>query len=187
MIGNTFKSLLVVVLLGLAAPVLANELKVGFVSLDRILREAGPSVRATKKLEKEFQSRDSEVQKLGKQAKDLQTLLEKESVTMSETDRRNKEGDLARITRDLQRLQRELREDFNVRRNEEFSQVIEQANKVVQQIAESEKYDLILQEGVVYRSARIDITDKVLKALAAADTGGTGGTAAPAPKDPKKP
>lgn len=188
MIGNLIKVIAIAATVAASVPAMANDIKIGFVSLDRILREAGPSVRATKKLEKEFQGRDAEVQKLGKQAKDLQTLLEKESVTMSETDRRNKEADLARITRDLQRVQRELREDFNLRRNEEFSQVIDQANKVVQQIAESEKFDLILQEGVVYRSARIDITDKVLKALAAADAGGGAATPPPsAPKDPKKP
>lgn len=144
---------------------LANDpLKVGFVSIERILREAGPAKKALQKLEKEFQARDAEVQKLGKQAKDLQSVLEKEAVTMSESDRRNKEAELGRLNRDLQRMQREFREDLNTRKNEELSQVIERANKVVQQIAEAEKYDLILQEAV-YRSPRIDITDKVLKAL----------------------
>ncbi len=144
---------------------LANDpLKVGFVSIERILREAGPAKKALQKLEKEFQARDAEVQKLGKQAKDLQSILEKEAVTMSESDRRNKEAELGRLNRDLQRMQREFREDLNTRKNEELSQVIERANKVVQQIAEAEKYDLILQEAV-YRSPRIDITDKVLKAL----------------------
>jgi outer membrane protein len=150
-----------------AAPVdvFANDvLKVGFVSIERILREAGPAKKALQKLEKEFQTRDAEVQKLAKQARDLQSVLEKESVTMSETDRRNKESELARINRDLQRMQKEFREDINARKNEELSLVIDRANKVVQQIAEAEKYDLILQEAV-YRSARIDITDKVLKAL----------------------
>lgn len=143
----------------------ANDpLKVGFVSIERILREAGPAKKALQKLEKEFQARDAEVQKLGKQAKDLQSVLEKEGVTMSESDRRNKEAELGRLNRDLQRMQREFREDINTRKNEELSQVIERANKVVQQIAEAEKYDLILQEAV-YRSPRIDITDKVLKAL----------------------
>ena len=99
-----------------------------------------------------------------KQAKDLQVSLEKESVTMTESERRGKEADLARINRDLQRLQREFREDLNLRKNEELAQVLERANKVVQQIAEQEKFDLILQEAV-YRSPRIDITEKVLKAL----------------------
>jgi outer membrane protein len=144
---------------------MANDnVKVGFISIDRILREATPAKKALQKLEKEFAPRDTEIQKLTKQAKDLQTVLEKESVTLSEADRRNKEADLGRINRDLQRLQREFREDLNARRNEELSQVIERANKVVQQIAEAEKFDLILQEAV-FRSPRIDITEKVLKAL----------------------
>ena len=148
-----------------ASPASANDVaKVGFVNIDRILREAAPAKKALQKLDKEFLARNTEIQKLAKQAKDLQTVLEKEGVTMTESDRRNKEGELARINRDLQRLQREFNEDLNQRRNEEFSQVIDRANKVVQQIAEAEKYDLILQEAV-YRSPRIDITDKVLKAL----------------------
>lgn len=144
----------------------ANEnVKIGFVSIERILKESAPAKRALQKLEKEFAPRDAEIQKLGKQAKDLQAVLEKEGVTMSESDRRTKEGDLARVNRDLQRLQREFREEVNLRKNEEYSQVIDRASKVVQQIAESEKFDLILQEAV-FRSPRIDITEKVLKALA---------------------
>jgi len=139
--------------------------RIGFVSIERIFKEAAPAVRALKKLEKEFQPRDMDIQKMAKQAKDLQVSLEKESVTMTESDRRAKEGDLARINRDLQRLQREFREDLNLRKNEELAQVLERANKVVQQIAEQEKFDLILQKAV-YRSPRIDITEKVLKALA---------------------
>lgn len=156
--------------LALAAPAAyaqANDikdLKVGFVSIERILKDSPPAVKANKKLEKEFLARGQEIEKLAKQGKDLQATLEKESVTLSESDRRNKEADLGRINRDLQRLQREFREDLNLRRNEEFQQIIERANKVVQQIAEAEKFDLILQEAV-YRSPRIDITEKVLKAL----------------------
>jgi outer membrane protein len=152
-------------LLCAAASAQANDVKIGFVSTERLFREAAPAVRALKKLEKEFAPRDGEIQKLAKQAKDLQIQLEKEGVTMSESDRRNKEQDLARMNRDLQRTQREFREDLNVRKNEELAQVLERANKVIQQIAEAEKFDLILQEAV-YRSPRIDITDKVLKALA---------------------
>lgn len=151
----------------LASPVLhaANELKVGFVSTERVFREAAPAVKALKKIEKEFAARDQEIQKLVKQARDMQTLMEKEGVTMSESDRRDKEQDLARMNRDLQRMQREFREDLNLRKNEELATVLERANKVIQQIAEAEKFDLILQEAV-YRSPRIDITDKVIKALA---------------------
>jgi outer membrane protein len=148
-----------------AAPSIANDVKVGFVSLDRILKDSAPAVAANKRLEKEFQARGQEIEKLAKQARDLQAVLEKESVTMAESDRRNKEGELGRLNRDLQRLQREFREDLNSRRNEEYQKIIERANKIVQQIAESEKYDLIFQDAV-YRSPRIDITEKVLKALA---------------------
>jgi len=160
------RSLTLLALLALsgAANAQSNELKVGFVSTERLFREAAPAVRALKKLEKELQHRDQEMQKLGKQTKDLQTQLEKDGLTMAESERRAKEADLARLNRDLQRMQREFREDLNLRKNEELAQVLERANKVIQEIAEKEKFDLILQEAV-YRSPRIDITDKVLKAL----------------------
>ena len=157
--------LLAAALLSGTAAAQSNELKIGFVSTERLFREAAPAVRALKKLEKEFAPRDQELQKLAKQAKDLQAQMEKDSVTMSESERRAKEADLGRMNRDLQRLQREFREDLNLRKNEELGQVLERANKVIAEIAEKEKYDLILQEAV-YRSPRIDITEKVLKALA---------------------
>jgi len=144
--------------------VAAADLKVGFVKLERIFKEAAPAVRAQKKIEKEFATRDQELQKLAKQARDLQGSLEKDGVTMAESERRDKEQELARMNRDLQRMQRELREDLNLRKNEELAAVLERANKVIQQIAESEKFDLILQEAV-YISPRIDITDRVIKAL----------------------
>ncbi len=144
----------------------AAEYKLGFVNSERLFREAAPAKRAQQKLEKEFAARDADIQKLTKQARDLQALLEKDGVTMSETDRRNKERDLANLTRDLQRAQREFREDLNLRRNEELAGVQDRANKVIQQIAEAEKFDLIIQEPVIYASPRIDITDKVIKALA---------------------
>jgi outer membrane protein len=143
-----------------------GEYKIGFVNTERLFREATPAKRAQQKLEKEFAGRDADIQKLSKQVRDLQALLERDSVTMAETERRNKERDLANMSRDLQRLQREFREDLNLRRNEELAAVQERANKVIQQIAESEKFDLILQDPVVYASPRIDITEKVIKALA---------------------
>ena len=143
-----------------------SDYKIGFVNTERLFREAAPAKRAQQKLEREFAGRDSDIQKLNKQVRDLQAQLEKDGVTMAEADRRNKERDLANMSRDLQRLQREFREDLNLRRNEELAAVQERANKVIQQIAEAEKFDLILQDPVVYASGRIDITDKVIKALA---------------------
>lgn len=158
-------TLTTVALIGASPGLRAADLKIGFLDAERINRESAPADRASKKLEKEFAPRAAELQKMEKQMKDLQASLEKEAVTMSESDRRNKEQELARLNREFQRMQREYREDLNLRRNEELAALFERANKVIRQIAESEKYDLILQEAV-YRSPRIDITDKVLKALA---------------------
>jgi len=144
----------------------AADYKIGFVNTERLFREAAPAKRAQQKLEKEFAARDADIQKLSKQVRDLQASLEKDGVTMSEADRRNKERDLANLSRDLQRSQREFREDLNLRRNDELASVQERANKVIQQIAEAEKFDLILQDPVVFASSKIDITEKVVKALA---------------------
>jgi outer membrane protein len=100
-----------------------------------------------------------------KQAKELQDALEKNTAVLSEADRRNKERELNALNVNLQRMQREFREDLNLRKNEELAVVLERANKAIQTVAEAEKYDLILQEAV-YRNPRIDITDKVIKSLA---------------------
>lgn len=143
----------------------AGDFKVGVVDTERILRESAPAMMAENKIEKEFFSRDNDIKKLAKQAKDLQTELAKEESKLSDTDRRNKERELTAINTDLQRMQREFREDLNLRKNEELAIVLEQANRAIQTIAESEKFDLILQEAV-YRNPKIDITDKVIKYLA---------------------
>jgi len=143
----------------------AADVKIGFIDAERINRESAPAESATKRLEKEFAPRAQELQRREAQIKGLQSQLEKDAVTMSESDRRGKEQELARMSLDFQRMQREYREDLNLRRNQELSTLFERANRVIKQIAEAEKFDLILQEAV-YRSPRIDITDKVLKALA---------------------
>ena len=159
-------ALSLLLMLSAVAPLLAAQgLKIGFVNTERIFREAGPAKRAQQKLEKEFASRDTELQKTSKQLRDVQAQIEKESPTLSETERRNKERDLANLNRDYQRSQREFREDLNLRRNEELAVVQERANKVIKDIAEAEKFDLIVQDAV-FASPKIDITDKVLKALA---------------------
>ena len=143
----------------------AQALKIGFVNTERVFREAGPAKRAQQKLEREFASRNAELAKLEKQGRDLQVELEKDSVTLPEAQRREKERILADVSRNFQRLQREIREDLNLRRNEELAQVQERATRAINQIAEAEKFDLVVQEAV-FASSRIDITDKVIKALA---------------------
>ncbi|KON80317.1 OmpH family outer membrane protein [Azoarcus sp. PA01] len=161
----TTLTVLAAALLSVAAPAALAESRLGFVNSDRVMREAAPAVRAQQRLEKEFEKRDQELQRLGKELQALQEDLERNGVTMAETDRRNKERSFNDLNRDFQRKQREFREDLNQRRNEELASVLDRANRAVKQIAEAEKYDVILQEAV-YASPRIDITDKVIKALA---------------------
>jgi len=139
--------------------------KFGFVHTERILRDSVPAVRAQKKIEAEFQKRDRELATIADQLKRMQNELDKDAMTMSETQRRNKEREFGELNRDFQRKQREFREDLNQRRNEELAQVVEQANRVIRLIAEQEKFDIIFQEMPAYVSPRIDITDKVIKAL----------------------
>jgi outer membrane protein len=142
----------------------AAELKIGYVNTQRIFRDAPVAQKAGKKLEGEFAKRDLELQRMGKQLKDLQENLEKNSVTMAESERRSKEKEFADLSREFQRRQREFREDLNLRQNEENAAVIEKANKAIKQIAEAEKFDLILQD-VVWVSPKLDITDRVIKVL----------------------
>jgi outer membrane protein len=146
-----------------AAPVLADT-KVGFVNTEKLLREAPLSVAAQKKLEREFATREQELQKLAKQARDLQAQLDKDGVTMSDSERKTKERDLGNLNRDLQRQGREFREDLNLRRNEELGQIQERARKAIQEIARAEKFDLIVEQAV-YVDPKNDITDRVMKAL----------------------
>ncbi|OZA30798.1 MAG: hypothetical protein B7X93_02025 [Hydrogenophilales bacterium 17-61-9] len=147
-----------------AAMPAAADAKIGFVNTERLIREAPLSVSAQKKLEREFASRDQELQKLARQARDLQAQLDKDGVTMSDSDRKTKERDLGNLNRDLQRQGREFREDLNLRRNEELGQIQERARKAIQEIARAEKYDLIVEQAV-YVDPKNDITDRVMKAL----------------------
>lgn len=144
----------------------AAEFRVGVVDTERILRESAPALKAEKKIEKEFAARDQDIKKTTQQIRDIQAFLDKEGMTLPDAERRNKERELDSLNANLQRMQREFREDLNLRKNEELVVVLGLANKAIQQIAESEKFDLVLQEAV-YRNPKIDITEKVLKHLAA--------------------
>ena len=142
----------------------AQESKIGFVSTERIFREAAPAKAAQAKIEQEFSRRDKELQDMAARLKSMSDKLDKDAAVLSDSDRAKRQRDLADLDKDFQRKQREFREDLNQRRNEELAVVLERTNKVIKQIAEAEKYDIVFQEAV-YISPRIDITDKVLKAL----------------------
>lgn len=144
----------------------AGDIKIGVVNTEKILRESISAIQAQKKIDQEFLPRDEDIKKMATQAKVLQDKLEKDGQKLDETDRRNLERNLANLSREYQRAQRQMREDLNVRQNEEYSFILERTNNAIHKIAETENYDLILQlQDSVYRSQRIDITDKVMKAL----------------------
>jgi outer membrane protein len=142
----------------------AEETKIGFVNTERILREAPPAKAAQVKIEQEFSKREKDLQDLSARIKGMSEKLDKEAAVLSESDRTRRQRELADLDKDFQRKQREFREDLNQRRNEEVANVLERTNKVIKQIADAEKFDIILQDAVTV-SPRIDITDKVLKAL----------------------
>ena len=142
----------------------SETLKIGYVNTQRIFRDAPTAVKAAKKIEAEFSKRDQDLQQMAKQVQTLQEALEKNAVTMTDADRRAKEKDLNEQSREFQRKQREFREDLNLRQNEENAAIIEKANKAIKVLAESEKYDLIVQD-VVWVSPKLDVTDKIIKAL----------------------
>lgn len=154
----------------MAGAAMASELKVGYVNTQRLFRDAPVAIKAQKKLDAEFSKRNQELQKQAKNIQSLQESLEKDALTMAEKDRLAKERELGEQTRDFQRKQREFREDLNLRQNEEMAAVLERANRAIKQIAEAEKYDLIVQDAV-FVSQRLDVTEKVIKALVEAAPG----------------
>jgi outer membrane protein len=154
----------------LAGPAVAQELKIGYVNSERVLREAIPAKAAQTKLEAEFSKREKDLNEVGNRLKAAADKLEKEAPTLSESERNRRQRELVEQDRDLQRKRREFQEDLNQRKNEELAGVVERANRVIKQIFDQEKYDLILQE-VVFAGPKIDITEKVIKALNAAPPG----------------
>jgi len=142
----------------------AQELKIGYVNSERVLKEANPAKAAQAKLENEFGKREKDLADVANRLKTAADKLDKDSPTLSETERTRRQRDLVEQDREFQRKRREFQEDLNQRKNEELSGVVERANKVIKQIFDSEKYDLILQDAVHW-SARVDITKKVIDAL----------------------
>jgi outer membrane protein len=162
-------TLLRAILVGLFAGVTslaahAQEFRVGFVNTDRIFREANTAKQAQAKLEQEFARREKELVDMGNTLKTASEKLERDAPTLSESQRNQRQKQLVDQDRDFQRKRREFQEDLNTRKNEEFQQVLERANRVVRQVAEAEKYDLVLQEAV-YINPKHDITEKVIKAI----------------------
>jgi outer membrane protein len=145
----------------------AEEFRIGFVNTDRIFREANAAKAAQAKLETEFAKREKEIVDIGNTLKTASEKFEREAPTLAESQRNTRQKQLVEQDRDFQRKRREFQEDLNARKNEELQAVLERANRLVKQVAEAEKYDIVLQEAV-YINPKHDITEKVIKALNAA-------------------
>jgi len=159
------RALLVALASGLVAgAAIAQDFRIGFVNTERIFREANQAKVAQTKLEQEFSRREKEVQGLAASLKAASEKFEREAPTLPESQRVTRQRQLVDMDRDFQRKQREFQEDLNLRKNEELQQVLERANRVIKQVAEAEKYDLVIQEAV-YINPKHDITDKVLAGL----------------------
>lgn len=143
----------------------AQELKIGYINGERVLRESAPAKAAQSKLEAEFGKRERELADDTSRLKAAADKLDKDAPTLSETERSRRQRELIDLDRELQRKRRAFQEDLNQRKNEELANVVERANRVIKQIFDQEKYDLIVQEGVVFAGPRVDITEKVIRAL----------------------
>lgn len=162
---NMMKTLALAASLAMAVSVAqAQDLKIGYVNSERVLREATPAKAAQAKLETEFGKREKDLGELANRLKAAGDKMEKDSPTLSDAERNRRQRDLVEQEREFQRKRREFQEDLNQRKNEELSSVVERANKVIKQIFDQEKYDLILQDAVHW-SPRVDITKKVIDAL----------------------
>jgi outer membrane protein len=167
---NFYTRTAIAIVLGLGATLAqAQDFKIGFVNTDRVFREATMAKQAQTKLEQEFSKREKELVEIGNTLKAASEKFERDAPTLSESQRNTRQKQLFEQDRDFQRKRREFQEDLNARKNEEQQLVLERANRAVRQVAETEKYDVILQEAV-YLSPKLDITDKVIKALNAAST-----------------
>ena len=142
----------------------AEEIRIGFINTDRIFKESNTAKQAQSKLEQEFSKREKDLVDTEKTFKAAVEKFEREAPTLSESQRISRQKQLGEQDRDFQRKRREFQEELNARKNEEFQQVLERANRVIKQVAETEKYDLVLQEAV-YINPKHDITDKVLKVI----------------------
>jgi outer membrane protein len=141
------------------------DVKLGYIRVEKIMQDSPQAVEIGKKLQKEFASRGSELESMGKRLNDQAAALDKNSPVMSENDRRVKEQDLSNSNIEFQRKQRELSEDIDLRKKQELTSLQELINKAVKTVSQKEGYDLVLYGNIAYAGKAIDITDKVIKAL----------------------
>ncbi|HHG90699.1 MAG TPA: OmpH family outer membrane protein [Devosia sp.] len=153
------------VVLLLCQPVWAEEIKIGFVNVARVLQQAPQAEKAKKRLEREFAPRDKRLVAMQKELQKLEEKLARDAAVMSDSERRKLEREILAKQRELKRAREEFREDFNLRRNEELGKLQRQVFEAIKSLAKEESYDLLLTDGVVYASDKVDVTAKILKRL----------------------
>lgn len=163
---------------GAAEPAKGETTKIGFVNVDRIVQEAAPAKAASAKIDAEFAKRDKELTEMGARLKAAGEKLERDNAVLQESERNRRQREVGDMDRELQRRQREFREDLNQRRNEELAQIFEKTQRVIKQIAEQEKFDIVIRDAIFVNN-RIDITDKVIRALSASPSASAAPTLAP--------
>lgn len=160
---------LLIAFICLLLPMIAHAdapLKVGFVNAAAILQRAPQAKAADEALRSEFGAREDELGTVKKRLEQLRARLDRDGETMSTTERTRLERDIVATRRDLDRSREDLRDDFNLRRNQELAKIQKLVQDTIRQLAKDESFDLIVSDGVVWASERINITEKVLKRLA---------------------
>lgn len=157
----------ILILLMLVPAFTYAEIKIGYVMVEKVLKQAPQTTASNKKLEKEFKSRSEKLKKEIKAIQAKEKNYKKNSVTMSKTERESAIKTIQNSKLDIQRMERALREDIDLRRREEISKLQVRINKAVETVAKKESYDLILYQSVAYANKNVDITDVIIEALGA--------------------
>ena len=149
----------------LAANVSYADLKIGFVNIPAVLEKAPQAEKAKKRLEQEFSPRDKQLVAQQKEIQSMDERMAKDAAVMGESARANLEKDILNKKRDAKRAQQEFSEDFNARRNEELGKLQRRIVEAIREIAKAQNFDLLLTDGVIYASEKIDVTSQVQQKL----------------------
>ncbi len=143
----------------------AQEYKIGVVNAVRILEQSPQARKTTALIENEFSPRNKQLVEEQKTLQTMEERLAKDAAVMSENERRNLERDIINKRRELKRDEDEFREDLTFRRNEELAKIQTEIVNAIQMVARDNNFDLVMSEGVIFASAKVDMTDMVIKYL----------------------
>lgn len=138
--------------------------RIGFVYTERLMTESKLAKAADAKLQAEFSKRQKQVDDMVQRYKQTREKFDEEAPKLSDLDRTKRTRELLDMEKDVQRMQREYNEDLFQRKNEERAAIAQKAYKLIEQVAEQDHLDVVLQEAI-WTSPRIDITDRILKLL----------------------